>query len=919
MNDALYELYARSGGNPHFKKAAEAWDEVSLFRDLAAGTDVLPGRHANTTIPKLIGALKRYTVFTQDPELYATLTEQEKADLPMYLNAAQNFWQIVVDDHTYATGANSQSEHFHDPDSLYHFATQMGGTGNPQTAETCNEYNMLKLTRELFKLSQEVKYADYYENTFINTIVSSQNPDTGMTTYFQAMAPGYNKLYALPFTDFWCCLGTGMENFSKLGDSIYFTGSDGLWVNMFWSSTVEHRPTNLKLTQQADLPNHDTVRFTVDTIDGGPLAENATVRLRVPDWIAGEPRLTVNGNAVTPVVKRGYVVLTGLHRGDDIAYTMPMEVRAVATSDNPDFVALKYGPVLLSAGLGTKDLSRSSPVGIGVRVPVADDGAQKTILVDAPSVAAWKDAAALNVERVEDTADGQVQFALRNTVDGGDLRFTPHHRRHDERYGLYFNYEVKDSAAAQQRILEAKRQQREAAFNIDSLTTFDNNNFENAKNLKSQNSEVGTFNGQQFRHAFGPNGWFSYDLEIDPSATQNFLVARYYTGDNGRSFDVYLNDEKLKTERVNNSAGAGVFYLQTDEIPRKYLDEPRWKVDQDGERVLDEAGNPIPVVTVRFQSTGGFVGGVFGLFTRRPQVYDTDPTLSALAATPGTLEPAFAPDRTSYTLTVPEGTERVALDLDPHLPSGLVKVDGVLVDDTRPRAVDLAADGPTTVQIESFAQDHETSTTYTVRIVEEQPPTEPAATTTTATVTRTSAKLGQTVRLTADVAGGSTTPTGGVLLLQGDRRLGSADLSSGSAILTVLAARLGVGTHTLTVRYAGDATHAPSQDTVQITVSRPESRTDVMVRPSPATQADRARTTVRVDATLAVSGKVRISVRRNGWTMVSRTVSLARERGSVLLPRLAPGRYTVTARYTGSPSVAPSTGATTLRVVRSRR
>ena len=444
MNDALYELYARSGGNAHFKKAAEAFDEVALFRDLAAGRDVLPGRHANTTIPKLIGALKRYTVLTQDPELYAGLTEQEKADLPMYLAAAQNFWQIVVDDHTYATGANSQSEHFHDPDSLHRFATQMGGTGNPQTAETCNEYNMLKLSRELFKLTQEVKYADYYENTFINTIVSSQNPDTGMTTYFQAMAPGYNKLYALPFTDFWCCVGTGMENFSKLGDSIYFTGSDGLWVNMFWSSSVEHAATNLRLTQRAHLPNDDTVRFTVDSIDGGAVANGATVRLRVPDWIAGPPTVVVNGSPVTPVVRRGYVVLADVRRGDVVDYTMPMEVRVSATSDNPDFLALKYGPVLLSTSLGTKDLDRSSPVGIGVRVPVVDPEAQQTVLVDAASVDAWKEQVTDNVVRVDDTADGQVRFALRNTVDGGDLRFTPHYRRHNERYGLYLNYEVKD-------------------------------------------------------------------------------------------------------------------------------------------------------------------------------------------------------------------------------------------------------------------------------------------------------------------------------------------------------------------------------------------------------------------------------------------------------------------------------------------
>ncbi|HWJ10380.1 MAG TPA: beta-L-arabinofuranosidase domain-containing protein, partial [Nocardioides sp.] len=719
MNDALYELYARSGGNPHFKVAAEAFDEVALFRQLANGQDVLSGKHANTTIPKLIGALRRYTVFTQDPELYAQLSAAEKADLPTYLQAAQNFWQIVVDDHTYATGSNSQAEHFHDPESLYEFATQKGSTGNPQTSETCNEYNMLKLSRELFKLIQDVKYADYYENTFLNHIVSSQNPETGMTTYFQAMAPGYNKLYSLPYTLFWCCTGTGMENFSKLGDSIYFTGAGSVWVNMFFSSRFEDAETNLAVTQEADLPSGETVTFRIAAADGGVVAQDAELRLRVPDWVDGAPKLTVNGTTTEPTISRGYVVLTGLAAGDVITYRLPMKVEVIDTPDNADFFAFKYGPTVLSAGLGTKDIDKYNPVGILVRVPVLDPAAQQIITVDADSVADWKAGIADNLVRVADSADGQVRFELRNTVDGGDLVFTPHYRRHGERYGIYFSYETKDSEAAQQRILDAKRLLREDEVVIDSLDSFDNNNFENAKNLKaSPTSSVGTFNGRQFRHAPGPDGWFSYDLEIDPAQSANYLRVRYYSGDVGRSFDVYLNDVKLKTETVNTAAGTGVFYLQSDAIPRTFLDAPRWKVDANGAPVLDDQGQKIPVVTVRFQSTGGWAGGVFGVATTGPQQYDDDARLAALAADIGELAPAFDPDVADYTLTVLRGTTEVGLDLDPRVPSGLVKVDGVLVDDTVARPVELDADGATTVHVESFAQDHTTSKAYTVEVVE---------------------------------------------------------------------------------------------------------------------------------------------------------------------------------------------------------
>lgn len=719
MNDALYELYLRSGGNPHFKKAAEAFDEVTLFRQLANGQDVLSGKHANTTIPKLIGALRRYTVFMQNPELHAQLSEAEKAELPMYLQAAQNFWQIVIDDHTYATGSDSQAEHFHDPESLYEFAAQKGSTGNAETSETCNEYNMLKLSRELFKLSQDVKYADYYENTFLNHIVSSQNPETGMTTYFQAMAPGYYKLYSLPYTLFWCCTGTGMENFSKLGDSIYFTGAGSVWVNMFFSSRFEDDETNLAVTQEADLPTSDTVTFRIAAADGGAVAAGAELRLRVPDWVDGGPSLEVNGSAVEPTVDDGYVVLAGLAAGDVITYRLPMKVQVVETPDNADFFAFKYGPTVLSAGLGTKDLDKYNPVGILVRVPTLDTAAQQIITVDDDSVADWKAGIADNLVRVADSADGQVRFELRNTVDGGGLVFTPHYRRHDERYGIYFNYETKDSEAAQQRILDAKELLREDEVVIDSLDSFDNNNFENAKNLKaSSTSSVGAFNGRQFRHAPGPDGWFSYDLEVDPSQAANFLRVRYYSGDAGRSFDVYLNDVRLKTETITTAAGTNVFYLQGDEIPRTHLDDPRWKVDADGDPVLDAAGNKIPVVTVRFQSTGGWAGGVFGVATTGPQGYDDDARLSALDVDTGQLAPAFDPDVADYTLTVTPGTAQVGLDLDPRMPSGLVKVDGVLVDDTVARVVQLDADGDTTVQVRSFAQDHTTSKDYTVRVVE---------------------------------------------------------------------------------------------------------------------------------------------------------------------------------------------------------
>src|SRR5690606_30137225 len=347
------------------------------------------------------------------------------------------------------------------------------------------------------------------------------------------------------------------------GDSIYFTSGSGVWVNMFFSSQFDHAATNMRVKQTASLPNEDTVTFKVSAIGDGDIADDATLRLRVPDWIAGDPVVTVNDTRIDPTIRRGYIVLSGLESGDVIRYTMPMEVRISATADNADFVAFKYGPVVLSTGLGTKNLTKQGSVGVGVRIASFDETAQQRIVVSTETTAKWKESVTSNVERIEYTDDGQVQFVLKNTADADPLVYTPHYKRHDERYGLYMTLEVPDSAAAQADILKRKEQEREESIIIDTLTTFDNNNAEASKNVKSSDSSVGSFSDRTYRHA-NSGGWFSYDLEVDPLVAKNFLRTTYYSGDSGRSFDVYVNDVKLKTQTITNAAGSGVFYTVTD-------------------------------------------------------------------------------------------------------------------------------------------------------------------------------------------------------------------------------------------------------------------------------------------------------------------------------------------------------------------
>lgn len=729
MNEALYELYSITR-SPDHKRAAEYFDEVALFQRLANGQDVLNGLHANTTIPKLIGALKRYTVFMDDPALYATLSDVEKTVLPMYLTAAQRFWQMVVDDHTYANGANSQSEHFHGADTLYAFATNgvTSGYGENSTAEGCNEYNMLKLTHALFAVDHQVKYADYYESTFINTILASQNPETGMVTYFQPQTAGYAKVFGRPLDQFWCDHGTGIESFTKIGDSMYFTGPDGVWVNQFYSSVYRDEAHNLQITQSANVPADPVVRISIDSIDGGAVADGAVLKLRVPSW-AVSPSLTRNGEAVDLSAASGGYLTVEVASGDELVYTLPAKVSVSDGTENPNWVALTYGPVLLATELSRTNVDASYTAGVLVQMSTADKSLNSNVVVADP--AAWKADAANKVVRLADGPNADGRTTMRFALQGVDpasaaLTFEPYYSLYGARYATYMTLVQPDSAEAQALILKQKQQLRIDETTIDSLTSFDNNNSEADKNYRYNKSAVGVFNGQGYRDGQrATDAYFQYDMIVEPTASANYLGVRYYCGDDGRTFDVYLNDLLLKNERVTNANGATNWYTQYDRIPQTVLDDiaakDSYKRDQNGQYVLDVEGQKIPVVTVRFQGNGSsFVGGVFGVYTSLTDRYGTDAGLSSLAVDGGVLSPALTPGVTDYTVTVPTDTTEVTLTLAPAAPSGLIHVDGILIDDALPRTVAVTpGEAPTVIAVEASAQDHVTTVEYTIRIVGE--------------------------------------------------------------------------------------------------------------------------------------------------------------------------------------------------------
>lgn len=312
INDALYELYKFTNAPKHLQ-AANMFDEDELFAQIAKGNNVLENRHANTQIPKFIGALNRYRV----------LGKEER----FYYHAAEKFWEIVVNDHSYITGGNSENEHFREPGQLNACRTNLNN-------ETCNAYNMLLLTRELFKITGDVKYASFYEQAFINEIMASINPETGMTTYFKPMGTGYFKTFGTETESFWCCTGTGMESFTKLNDSIYFYSEQSLYVNMYLSSELKWNNMGFVLIQKADIPNDDQVSFKIETASSNTLEIN----FRVPDWITHDQQmtLTVNDEIYPAENSKGYLsIMRKWRAGDIVKLRFPIEVQASRLSNNP--------------------------------------------------------------------------------------------------------------------------------------------------------------------------------------------------------------------------------------------------------------------------------------------------------------------------------------------------------------------------------------------------------------------------------------------------------------------------------------------------------------------------------------------------------------------------------------------------------
>ena len=416
MNDALYEVYELSHRSDVLK-AAHCFDEMSLYAQTRKmidfrGITVLTGKHANTMIPKYVGAIRRYEILG-DEALF-------------YKEACEGFWNAVVRDHTYVTGGHSDLEHFG-------ITGKLNAGRSSSNNETCNVYNLLKLTRELYKLSGDVKYMDFYEQAFLNMILASQNPETGMTTYFQSLLTGAFKIFGRPFDKFWCCTGTGMENFSKLGDSIYFHNRNTIFVNSYFSTTLHWKEHHFRLVQKADLYGSGTVTFTVEeTAAIHPL----TLCFRLPEWRTGDLKLTLNGTPVQPERSERSFSLSRLWQaGDTVCFSLQPALRFVTLPDAPDCAAFTYGPLVLSALMGTENMvCEYTGANNDVELTTVPEGTSEILETEKGP----EEFLGHLEEHFRREPGPEIAFRLTG-VRSPEMIFVPHFSQYRQRYGIYWH------------------------------------------------------------------------------------------------------------------------------------------------------------------------------------------------------------------------------------------------------------------------------------------------------------------------------------------------------------------------------------------------------------------------------------------------------------------------------------------------
>lgn len=520
MNEVLADSYAISGDKKYLI-AAERFSHHMLLDPMSEGIGNLDNKHANTQVPKAIGF-----------ERIGELSGDKK-----YADAGSFFWQTVTTNRTLAFGGNSRREFFPSAASSIDFINDVEGP------ESCNSYNMLKLTEDLFRKDPSAKYADYYERTIYNHILSTQNPETGGYVYFTPVRPESYRVYSAPNEAMWCCVGTGMENHGKYNEFIYTHFRDSLFVNLFIASELNWKEKGIQLTQQTKFPYEEKTKLLITQGKS-----SFKLMIRYPWWVNdGELKIAVNGKEVSFTNHpSSYVTINrNWKKGDVIEITLPMHNTIQHLINVPEYIAIMHGPILLGAKTGTEDMK-------GL---IADDSrwghipSGKKLSVDKAPIIIADDLNELTNELVP-VKGKPLNFTIPavKLINPINVQLQPFYQIYDARYMMYWmalsndGYQkyIDSIAVSEKEKLDLEKR------TVDFITPGEQQP-EVDHTMQNDKSRTGNNHDQMFREAFY-GGYFSYKMATN-NETSLSLIVRYWGAEWGsHKFDIYIDDEKLITE-----------------------------------------------------------------------------------------------------------------------------------------------------------------------------------------------------------------------------------------------------------------------------------------------------------------------------------------------------------------------------------
>lgn len=543
MNEIYADAYQMTGDEKYLH-AAKRFSHRMLLDAMAADTDNLNNKHANTQVPKAIG-FQRIAELTND--LY-------------YARAATFFWETVSETRSLAFGGNSRREFFPAVSSCTDFVHDVEGP------ETCNSYNMMKLTEDLFRVNPLAKYADYYERTLYNHILSSQHPGHGGYVYFTPARPRHYRVYSAPNQAMWCCVGTGMENHSKYNQLIYTRRSDSLFLNLFIASELNWSEKGLKIQQLSKFPFEEQTKIKV--IEG---ASQFKLMVRHPSWVAdGEMKISVNGEAVKfESHPSSYIAIDRMwNAGDEVLILLPMHTTIEHMPNVPDYLALLHGPVLLGAKTGKEDLK-------GL---IADDsrwgqipGGQRLALDKAPIII--EDQQEDITAKLVPVAGKPLSFLAPDLkmINPTHVEFEPFFMIHDARYMMYW---MALSSSQYRSYLDSlsilEKEKLEIQDRTIDFVACGEQQPEADHAIKSSGSSSGNHLNEFWRDARN-EGYFSYVM-ASGSETGLCLIVRYWGAEWGkRKFDIFIDDKKLISEDNTGKWNQSMFQETVYDLPEIML------------------------------------------------------------------------------------------------------------------------------------------------------------------------------------------------------------------------------------------------------------------------------------------------------------------------------------------------------------